>query len=290
MRGFRLRHRAIHRVFIVQKVLCFKRLRRLVWPGCCYYIGLHPGSTTLLSERITIVIPTYNERENLEPLLSRIFEHVPDARVLFVDDNSPDGTADAAETLAEERGWDIEVLRRAEKSGLGAAYIAGFDRVLETWPDSELIVQMDADLSHDPASIPDLISAMDNADVAIGSRYVAGGRTENWPIQRQLLSRLGTLYTRLVTGLPLTDCTGGFKCWRAKVLRDLRATQAQSNGYCFQIEMNFCAWRAGYRLVDVPIVFRERERGESKIHLGITIEALAIVLKLGLQRFSRVSK
>jgi dolichol-phosphate mannosyltransferase len=234
-----------------------------------------------------IVIPTYNERENLDPLLSSIFDSVPDALVLFVDDGSPDGTADVAETLAEERGWRVHVLRRTEKAGLGAAYVAGFDHVLEQWPEAEFIVQMDADLSHDPASIPDLIAAMDNADAAIGSRYTPGGRTENWPLRRQLLSRLGTLYTRLVTGLPLTDCTGGFKCWRAEILRELRATQALSNGYCFQIEMNFCAWRAGYRMVDVPIVFRERERGVSKIHLGITIEALAVVLKLGLQRFSK---
>jgi len=243
-----------------------------------------------LSKRITIVIPTFNERENLDPLLTRIFENVPDARVLFVDDGSPDGTADAADAMAQERDWEVEVLRRTEKAGLGAAYIAGFDHVLATWPDSDLIVQMDADLSHDPSQVPDLISAMENADVAIGSRYTQGGRTENWPWHRQLLSRLGTLYTRIVTGLPLTDCTGGFKCWSAKVLRDLRATQAQSNGYCFQIEMNFCAWRAGYTLVDVPITFRERERGESKIHLGITIEALAIVLKLGLQRFTKPEK
>ncbi len=243
-----------------------------------------------MSKRITIVIPTYNERDNLEPLLARIVEHVADARVLFVDDNSPDGTADAADALAKERGWDVEVLRRSEKAGLGAAYIAGFDHALNTWPDTELIVQMDADLSHDPASIPDLVRAMDNADVAIGSRYTPGGRTENWPLQRKLLSRLGSVYTRVLTGLPLTDCTGGFKCWRADVLRQLRSSETQSNGYCFQIEMNFNAWRAGYRLVDVPITFRERERGESKIHLGITIEALAIVLKLGLQRFSSPKK
>lgn len=207
--------------------------------------------------------------------------------MLLVDDNSPDGTADAAEALANHRGWDVDILRRPGKAGLGAAYIAGFNHVLDTWPETELIVQMDADLSHDPASIPDLVRAMDDADVAIGSRYTTGGRTENWPLRRQLLSRLGTLYTRAVTGLPLTDCTGGFKCWRREVLLELRATHAQSNGYCFQIEMNFNAWRAGYRLVDVPITFRERERGESKIHLGITVEALAIVLKLGLQRFSR---
>jgi len=236
---------------------------------------------------ICIVIPTYNERDNLDPLLSCIFDHLPDARVLFVDDGSPDGTADAADAIAQEQDWHVNVLRRTEKAGLGAAYMAGFDHVLTEWPEAEFIVQMDADLSHDPGSIPDLIDAMDNADVAIGSRYTPGGRTENWPFQRELLSRMGTLYTRLVTGLPLSDCTGGFKCWRAETLRELRATQAQSNGYCFQIEMNFCAWRAGYRMVDVPIVFRERERGESKIHLGITIEALAVVLKLGLQRFSK---
>lgn len=240
-----------------------------------------------MNKPVTIVIPTFNERENLDPLLTRIFEHVPEARVLFVDDNSPDGTSDAAEALAQEHDWNVEVLRRTEKAGLGAAYVAGFDHVLEIWPDTEFIVQMDADLSHDPASVPDLVRAMADADLAIGSRYTPGGRTENWPLQRKLLSRMGTVYTRLVTGLPLTDCTGGFKCWRAEVLRELRTTQPQSNGYCFQIEMNFRAWKAGYRLKDVPIVFRERERGESKIHLGITIEALAIVLKLGLQRFAR---
>jgi dolichol-phosphate mannosyltransferase len=237
-------------------------------------------------EQTVIVVPTYNERDNIDPLLTRIFEHVPGARVLIVDDNSPDGTADYVEELAQQRGWDASVLRRTEKAGLGAAYIAGFDHALKAWPETERVVQMDADLSHDPASIPDLVQATIDADAAIGSRYVDGGRTENWPLNRILLSRLGTLYTRIITGLPLTDCTGGFKCWRAEVLRDLQANHAQSNGYCFQIEMNFRAWRAGYRLVDVPITFRERERGVSKIHLGITVEALAVVLKLGLERLT----
>ena len=233
-----------------------------------------------------IVVPTFNERENLEPLLEGIFTHVPDARVLIVDDDSPDGTADVAESLAQDRSWDVHVLRRKEKAGLGAAYVAGFDFVLRTWPEVQSIVQMDADLSHDPAAVPQLLDALRDADLAVGSRYTAGGKTENWPAQRELLSRLGTLYTRLVTGLPLTDCTGGFKCWRAEVLSEVLATGTQSNGYCFQIEMNFRAWRHGYPIVDVPIVFRERERGESKIHLGITIEALLVVLKLGWQRIT----
>lgn len=233
---------------------------------------------------VVVVIPTYNERDNLEPLIARVFGALPDAAILFVDDGSPDGTGELAEELAGKHPGQIEVLHRTKKEGLGAAYVAGFTHTLERWPDVEFVCQMDADLSHDPAHLPALVEAAREADVAVGSRYVNGVSIVNWPLRRLLISKMASTYARIVTGLPLTDCTGGFKCYRADTLRRIDLPTIQSSGYSFQIETSFRAWRAGLTLKDVPIVFHERQAGASKIGLNIAIEGLLIVARLGLIR------
>lgn len=231
-----------------------------------------------------VVIPTYNEIENLETLVERIRAHVSDICILIVDDNSPDGTGDLADKMAAASPDTFAVLHRPGKRGLGAAYVAGYRHAMDQWPAAEAFFQMDADLSHDPAYLPEMIAALEEADLVIGSRYVYGVSVANWPLRRLLLSKMGTLYTRLLTGMPLTDCTGGFKGYRRETLAELDLSGIESNGYCFQIETNFRVWRLGKRLKEVPIIFYERERGQSKIDFGITVEALARVAKLGMLR------
>lgn len=245
------------------------------------------GAPAAAGPAVVVIIPTYNERENLAPLLAGVRESVEDACVLIVDDNSPDGTGQEAERWAIQDPARMAVLHRARKEGLGAAYVAGFQYALERWPDTAFILQMDADLSHDPRYLPELLEAALEADVVVGSRYTHGVSIVNWPIHRLLISRFGTWFARVVTGLPLTDCTSGFKCYRTDVLSNLSLQTIRSNGYVFQVETVFGAWRLGYRLLDYPIIFYERTRGESKLDLSIAWEAFGIVLRLGVERLYR---
>jgi dolichol-phosphate mannosyltransferase len=230
---------------------------------------------------LVVCLPTYNERENLERVvgeLGRVFaDHRLDGRVLVVDDSSPDGTGELADRLATELPF-VQVLHRERKEGLGPAYIAGFRDALAAG--AELILEMDADLSHDPEDVPRLAAAASAADVVIGSRYVPGGGTRNWGAGRRLVSRAGCLYARAVLGLPVADLTGGFKCFRREALERLALDRIRSKGYAFQIETTFRAARAGLRVVEVPIVFSERRAGGSKMSKGIVLEAFWKVVAL----------
>jgi dolichol-phosphate mannosyltransferase len=230
--------------------------------------------------RTAIVIPTYNEREGLAAIVSAVRAAVPEATLLIVDDNSPDGTGRLADELAAADPG-VRVLHRAGKEGLGRAYIDAFVRLLdEGW---ERIVQMDADFSHAPDDVPRLLRALDEgADVAVGSRYVAGGSTVNWGIQRKVISRGGSFYARLVLGVGVRDLTAGFKAWRAETLRRISLREVGAQGYGFQIEMTYRALKAGARLTEVPIRFVDRRVGQSKMSETIFIEAISIVWRLRL--------
>jgi dolichol-phosphate mannosyltransferase len=225
-----------------------------------------------------VVLPTYNERENLTTVVSltraALASCVPpvEGTVLIVDDGSPDGTGELADALALDH-TDVRVLHRARKGGLGGAYLAGFDAALMAGAD--FIIEMDADLSHDPADLPRLIdAARDGADVVLGSRYLPGGGVEGWSLHRRLISRAGGRYAAIMLGLPLSDLTGGFKCFRAGGLRALDPDLVHSRGYAFQIELTFQAARAGLEIAEIPIVFRERQRGTSKMSAAIALEAM----------------
>ncbi|GAA4865940.1 polyprenol monophosphomannose synthase [Pseudonocardia benzenivorans] len=223
---------------------------------------------------VLVVIPTYQERENLAPIVKRVHASVPEADVLVVDDGSPDGTGELADELAaaDER---IRVLHRTEKAGLGAAYVAGFALALEG--PYQVVVEMDADGSHAPEDLPELLEALESdggADLVLGSRYVPGGRVVNWPAHRQLLSRGANLYARLALGAPVKDITGGFRAFRRQVLEDLDITTVASTGYCFQVDMAWRAQQAGFRIREVPITFTERELGASKMSVEVMAEAL----------------
>lgn len=233
-----------------------------------------------------VVVPTYNERENLPALVEGIVSVLPQAHILVVDDASPDGTGELADILADAH-TNLSVLHRPGKSGLGAAYIAGFQEALTRWPEVDYVIQMDADLSHDPTYLPSLLAAANDADLVVGSRYLRGVSIINWPFHRLLVSRIGTAYARAVTGLPLTDCTSGFKCWRAPCLRAIGLDDVRSNGYVFQVETSFRAARRGFVLREVPIVFYDRTRGESKLHLSIALEAVLRIARMGLERCLR---
>ena len=236
--------------------------------------------TDPLGPRALIIIPTYNERENLELLVDAIFEVEPRLHILVVDDGSPDGTGDLAETLAA-RDERVNVLHRQGKLGLGTAYIAGFKWALER--DYPLICEMDADFSHQPRYLPALLAATEDADLALGTRYVPGGGTEGWGPLRQLISRSGNLYARAVLWLPFHDLTGGFKCFRREVLEKIDLDEVRSEGYAFQIELTYRAHKAGFRIAEVPIVFPDRTRGDSKMSSGIIHEAMINVLRLRLE-------
>lgn len=231
-----------------------------------------------------VVIPTYNERENIEMVVGRVLQALPDGLVLVVDDGSPDGTGALADKMAVADPAHVSVFHRTKKQGLGAAYVAGYQHALEKWPEVPFFIQMDADLSHDPAYLPHMLEAAKDADVIVASRYVHGISIVNWPLDRLIVSKMGTAFARIVTRLPLTDCTGGFKCYRAEVLREMKLDHIRSNGYVFQIETSFRAWRLGYRLRDFPIIFYERQLGKSKLDLSIAFEAFLVVLRLGLER------
>jgi dolichol-phosphate mannosyltransferase len=230
--------------------------------------------------RAVVCLPTYNERENLEPLvaaLAAVLDLGRD-RVLVIDDSSPDGTGALADRLAMEHAW-VSVLHRPVKEGLGPAYLAGFDRALAEG--AELVLEMDCDFSHDPADVPRLIAACEGgADLALGSRYVAGGGTVDWGFVRRLVSRGGSLYARTILGVPVRDLTGGFKCFRRQVLETIAPGTVGARGYGFQVEMTYRALRAGFSAVEVPIVFSDRRVGRSKMSGSIVLEAVAQVPRL----------
>lgn len=233
--------------------------------------------------RAVICLPTYNERENLPRVLDALEPF--GVEVLVIDDNSPDGTGDLADRLAADRDW-VSVLHRERKEGLGPAYLAGFRRALSG--DAEYVLEMDADLSHDPSAVPRLIEACVNgADVALGSRYVVGGGTENWGRGRRLVSAGGSLYARTLLGVDIRDLTGGFKCFRRAVLERIDLEAVTSKGYAFQIELTYRALRAGFRVVEVPIVFVDRTHGKSKMSRTIFLEAVARVPLLRLAALTR---
>ncbi len=228
---------------------------------------------------VWVVLPTYNERDNLEPVLKAILEALPEASVLVVDDGSPDGTGELADTVAagEPR---VRVLHRSAKEGLGVAYRDGFRWVLER-AETRAVVQMDADFSHDPKDLPRLLAPlMRDADLALGTRYMPGGGTVGWPWYRKLISRGGTIFARTVLLLPYRDLTGGFKAWRRELIDAIRLRETSGSGYGFQIETTWWAHRRGAKVVQIPIVFREREVGTSKMTGGIVREAMLLVLRL----------
>jgi dolichol-phosphate mannosyltransferase len=231
-----------------------------------------------------LVLPTYNEAENLEPLVEAARTKLPPgARVLIVDDSSPDGTGDVADRLAA-RHEGVEVLHRPRKEGLGPAYIAGFRRALAGG--AGFVLEMDSDFSHDPAYLPRLLEAAKRADVVLGSRYVAGGGVTDWGALRRAVSRGGSFYARLVLGVDVHDLTGGFKCFKREVLEAIDLDAIASRGYAFQVELTYRAIRRGFKVVEVPILFRERRVGKSKMDLSIVAEA---VWRLPLLRFGKAA-
>jgi dolichol-phosphate mannosyltransferase len=233
-----------------------------------------------VAERALVVIPTYNEIKNLPRIVPEVLRQDPRIEVLVVDDGSPDGTGELADRMGQEDPR-IHCLHRPVKEGLGRAYLAGFHWALEH--EYDFVFEMDADFSHDPKYLPTFLAAIEDADLVIGSRYKTGVNVINWPMSRLLLSYGANIYARWVTGLPLTDSTGGFKCFRRSVLATLELDRVRSNGYSFQIEMSFRAWKRGFRLKEVPIVFVDRVEGHSKMNKRIVREAIWMVWWLRLR-------
>jgi dolichol-phosphate mannosyltransferase len=233
-----------------------------------------------------VIVPTYNERENLPKLAERLLNLPVPVDLLVVDDNSPDGTGRIADELAA-RHSRVHVLHRQQKEGLGRAYLAGFQWALER--EFEFIFELDGDFSHDPAEIPNFLEAAAEADCVLGTRYRGGIRVINWPLSRLILSRAAGLYVHVVTGMPFSDPTGGYKCFRRRALQALRLNEIKSNGYSFQIELTHRLWRQGLRISEVPIVFTDRIRGRSKMSGHIVREAFLMVLRLWLQNGCRRS-
>jgi dolichol-phosphate mannosyltransferase len=230
--------------------------------------------------RALVIMPTYNEAGNLPRVIPAVLAQHPDFHVLIVDDGSPDGTAALVRAM-QAGNPRVHLLERPGKQGLGTAYVAGFRYALARGYD--FVFEMDADFSHDPAMLPALLKKTEDCDLVIGSRYVPGGRVQNWPLSRWLLSCAANLYTRLVTGLPVHDATAGFKCYRRAVLESFDLDAIRSNGYSFQIETNFLAWKAGFRIGEAPILFGQRQEGRSKMSRRIVWEALWMVWKLRLR-------
>ncbi len=235
-----------------------------------------------------VIVPTYNERENLPRMAQKLLSLPAKVDLLVVDDNSPDGTGKIADDLAA-RHPEIHVLHRAEKNGLGRAYIAGFQWALEH--NYEFIFEIDCDFSHDPDDILRFLDAAkkQNADLVLGSRYDGGVRVVNWPLKRLMLSRCAGIYVNLITGMPFTDPTGGYKCFRRRALEAIKLDEVRSNGYSFQIEMTHRLWRQGFKVIEIPIVFTERVQGHSKMSRDIVREALFVVWWLWLQNGLRRS-
>jgi dolichol-phosphate mannosyltransferase len=228
--------------------------------------------------RVLVVIPTYNERDNVERIVGRTRAAVPDADILVADDNSPDGTGELADKLADDDPH-VHVLHRPGKQGLGAAYLDGFRWALDRGYD--VLVEMDADGSHRPEDLPRLLTALEGADLVLGSRYVPGGTVVNWPWHRLVLSRGGNTYARMALGVPIKDITGGYRAFRAETLRGLGLDDVESQGYCFQVDLAWRAVRGGFRVVEVPITFVERELGTSKMSGNVVREALWRVTEWG---------
>jgi len=226
-----------------------------------------------------VVIPTYNEAENIESLIKSINEQVPEMHILIVDDNSPDGTSNIVEKIMEN-DKRVNLIKRSGKMGLGTAYCEGFKYCLEKG--YEAICEMDADFSHDPAELKNFLKLFDDYDLIIGSRYVVGVNVVNWPLSRLILSYGANLYTRIITGMPIKDATGGFKCFRASKLKEIDLDTIRSNGYGFQIEMNYRMWKNGARIKETPIIFVDRRSGVSKMNKSIIYEAIFLVWKLKL--------
>lgn len=224
------------------------------------------------SASVWLIIPTFNEAENLEAIVAAVRERLPESRrILIVDDSSPDGTGQIADRLASESD-DLEVLHRPVKQGLGPAYLAGFRRALEQG--AKRVIQMDADFSHDPADLPRLLESSQNADLVVGSRYVPGGGVTEWGPLRRFISRGGGTYARVVLWVRVKDLTGGFKCWRREALEAIDFDAVDSKGYAFQIEMTYRAIRSGFKVIEMPIVFRDRRVGDSKMSRAIFAEAI----------------
>ena len=229
-------------------------------------------------ERVLVIVPTYNEKENLPLIVGRIRAATPDVHILVADDNSPDGTGLSADELVAADDH-VHVMHRMGKEGLGAAYLAGFAWALDN--NYDVVVEMDADGSHQPEELHRLLSGLENADLVLGSRYVPGGQVRNWPKSREILSRGGNTYTRIMLGIPLRDATGGYRAFRASALRALQLDQVASQGYCFQVDLAWRASQMGLRVKEVPITFVEREIGASKMSRHIVVEALWRVTQWG---------
>ncbi len=224
-----------------------------------------------------IIIPTYNEMDNISRLIPDLLERYENLDILVVDDNSPDGTGNYVEDLSKQNPR-IKIIKRSRKQGLGTAYIAGFKYAIQH--EYEYVFEMDADFSHDPKEIKNLLEAAEQYDLVLGSRYIKGVNVINWPMRRLLLSYFANKYTRFITGMPIQDATGGFKCFRRKVLESINLNQIGSNGYAFQIEMTFKAWKKGFKVGEIPIVFVDRMKGTSKMSKKIVREAIFMVWKL----------
>ena len=229
--------------------------------------------------KIFVVTPTFNEKKNIKELIEKINLANDKIDILVVDDNSPDGTHEIVNNLKNKYN-NLHLLKRLEKGGLGSAYIAGMKYALNH--NADLIIQMDADMSHDPASINDLIEKSKNFDLVIGSRYISGINVVNWPFHRLIISYGANLYSRIVTGLPIKDATGGYKCWKRKVLENINIDSIESQGYSFQIEMSYRAWIKKYKICEIPIIFIDRTVGQSKMNKEIMIEAFFMIPKLRL--------
>ena len=229
--------------------------------------------------KIFVVTPTFNEKKNIKELIEKINLANDKIDILVVDDNSPDGTHEIVNNL-KNKYKNLHLLKRLEKGGLGSAYIAGMKYALNH--NADLIIQMDADMSHDPASINDLIEKSKNFDLVIGSRYISGINVVNWPFHRLIISYGANLYSRIVTGLPIKDATGGYKCWKRKVLENINIDSIESQGYSFQIEMSYRAWIKKYKIYEIPIIFIDRTVGQSKMNKEIMIEAFFMIPKLRL--------
>lgn len=241
----------------------------------------HTGQGSLANARVLVIVPTYNERENIERMIDTVLSQDPRIEMLIVDDGSPDGTAEIVERLIPRHPGRIHIHRRPKKMGLGTAYLAGFRIAIERKYD--LVMEMDADFSHDPSHLPQFLRGAEEADLVLGSRYRDGKVTVvNWPISRLILSYFANVYARWVTGLPVWDGTGGFKCFHRKVLEAIDLNAVKSNGYAFQIEMSFRAWKRGFRIVEIPIVFVDRTEGTSKMSGAIVREAVWMVWRLRL--------
>jgi dolichol-phosphate mannosyltransferase len=234
-----------------------------------------------------IIIPTYNEYDNLRPLLDQIFTYAPASDILIVDDNSPDGTGRLADEISAQKR-QVHVMHRAGKLGLGTAYIAGFKYAIEHHYDAAF--EMDADFSHDPGYLPDFLNAIESADLVIGSRYVKEGGTPNWSLLRRFISGGGNIFARFMLGIPVHDCTAGFRCYRRNVLESIDLDSIESQGYAFQVELAYRVYKRGFKIVETPIVFRDRRVGKSKMSRAIFLEGFTWVIRARLGKTSHAHK